>query len=158
MAALSEAAANPNRFAHGEAMARKRASSSEKRNSKTSIIGSLMSGEGSRSRTNSQASTTDDAGVRARDNWKKAGISVRAMLRFKQGPAKPDVSEGGSQASDIPDRFAHGLKAAHRKSAEQKAASSGKKAIIKRMSSGGSTGGGTRSRGNSAASNDGAAA
>lgn len=153
MAALEQS--NPNRFAHGEAMARKRASSSEKRNSKTSIIGSLISGEGARSRTNSTASTaTDTAGERARSNWKKAGVSVRAMLAFKRG-AKPE--ERTSESGDIPDRFAHGLAAAQKKVGDQKAAKLGKSKVIKRMSSGGggSAAGGTRSRGNSAASNDG---
>ena len=155
MAALETS--NPNRFAHGEAMARKRASSSEKRNSKTSIIGSLISGDGSRSRTNSTTSQ-DAASERARGNWKKAGLSVRAMLAFKKGAKADAVSERTSESGDIPDRFAHGLAAAQKKVGDQKAAKHGKPSVIKRMSSGGGAGGGTRSRGNSVTSNEGDAA
>lgn len=137
MAAMTESqAANPNRFAHAEAVARKRASSSEKRGSDTSILKKIIGGEGTRSRGNSVSSEPDGA-ARARSNWKAAGTKVRAMLRFRSGGDKSedDRASIATQESDIPDRFAHGVAVAKRTSIDQQMKAKGKQSVIKRMNS-----------------------
>lgn len=144
MAALENSTNIPqsNRFAHAEAQARRRASSKESRGSDTGVLKKILSGDGTRSRGTSNASE-GDAGARARANWRKAGISVKAMLRFAKGSQQKDQSAG--DVSAIPDRFAAGIAAAKRKSLEQQGLSN-KPSVIKSVT------GGTRSRGNSAES------